>query len=308
MRKINNKKKSVLIIGFGSIGEKHAMILKKFFNFYNIFILTKRKTKKYFTIRKLNDIKKFDFDYIIISSNTSKHFTHIKYIEKNFNNKKILVEKPLFNKFQKIKIKKNKVFVGYNLRFHPLIQYLKTNLERSKIFNIKVICNSYLPDWRKNINFKKSSSSNKSKGGGVILDLSHEIDYIRWIFGKISLKFVKRGRISKITKNTEDYLYLNGKVKKTNLSLDLNYFSRIPKRLIFIDAKDFAVSLDLISNSYIIKYKNKTLKKNLRNFNNNFTYLQQHKAILNNDYNTVCDLKFANDTMKLIDKIKNWQN
>ena len=84
MRKINNKKKSVLIIGFGSIGEKHAMILKKFFNFYNIFILTKSKTKQYFTIRKLNDIKKFDFDYIVISSNTSKHFTHIKYIRNSW--------------------------------------------------------------------------------------------------------------------------------------------------------------------------------------------------------------------------------
>ncbi len=308
MKKINNKKKTALIIGFGSIGERHAMLLKKFLNFSNIFILTKRKIKKYFIIKNIKDIKKLNFDYVVISSNTSEHFKHLNYIEQNFKNKKILVEKPLFDKFKKVKIKKNKVFVGYNLRFHPLIQNLKNNLKKKGLLNIKVVSNSYLPVWRKNINFKKSSSSNKSKGGGVILDLSHEIDYIRWIFGKISLKFVKRGRISKITKNTEDYLYLNGKVKKTNLSLDLNYFSRIPKRLIFIDAKDFAVSLDLISNSYIIKYKNKTLKKNLRNFNNNFTYLQQHKAILNNDYNTVCDLKFANDTMKLIDKIKNWQN
>ncbi len=306
MRKINNKKKSVLIIGFGSIGEKHAMILKKFFNFYNIFILTKRKTKKYFTIRKLNDIKKFDFDYIIISSNTSKHFTHIKYIEKNFNNKKILVEKPLFNKFQKIKIKKNKVFVGYNLRFHPLIQYLKTNLERSKIFNIKVICNSYLPDWRKNINFKKSSSANKSKGGGVILDLSHEIDYIRWIFGEISLNFVKKDRISNITKDTEDTLYLNGKVKKANLSLDLNYFSRIPKRLIFVDGKNFSIILDLIANTIKFRSPYKSLTKKIKNLDKNFTYIEQHRAILNNNGKNICGFRFANETMKLIDKIKKW--
>jgi len=306
MRKINNKKKSVLIIGFGSIGEKHAMILKKFFNFQNIFIFTKRKTKKYFTIRKLNEIKKFDFDYIVISSNTSKHFTHIKYIEKIFNNKKILVEKPLFNKFQKIKIKKNKVFVGYNLRFHPLIQYLKTNLKKSKIFNIKVICNSYLPDWRKNVNFKKSSSANKSKGGGVILDLSHEIDYIRWIFGKISLNFVKKDRISNITKDTEDSLHLNGKVKKANLSLDLNYFSRIPKRSIFIDGKNFSIILDLVTNTYKMKSQNKTHIKRIKNLNKNFTYIQQHKAILSDNTKNTCGYHFANETMKLIDTIKKW--
>ena len=47
LTKVNNIKKSALIMGFGSIGEKHAMILNKYFNYKNIYIFTKRKIKKF---------------------------------------------------------------------------------------------------------------------------------------------------------------------------------------------------------------------------------------------------------------------
>ena len=50
------------------------------------------------------------------------------------------------------------------------------------------MCHSYLPQWRKK-NYKKSYSSNAKLGGGVSLDLSHEIDYIQWIFGNINFLF-----------------------------------------------------------------------------------------------------------------------
>ncbi len=48
-----------------------------------------------------------------------------------------------------------------------------------------VECGSYLPDWRPGNNYKKSVSAKKDLGGGVLLELSHELDYIRWIFGEI---------------------------------------------------------------------------------------------------------------------------
>ena len=106
---MNNFKKSALIMGFGSIGEKHAMMLNKYFNYKNIYIFTKRKIKKFKVIKRLKDIKKLNFNYIIISSDTSKHFSQLQFILKNFINKKILIEKPLFTKFEKIKNKLNKI-------------------------------------------------------------------------------------------------------------------------------------------------------------------------------------------------------
>ena len=143
---MNNFKKSALIMGFGSIGEKHAMILNKYFNYKNIYIFTKRKIKKFKVIKRLKDIKKIKFNYIIISSDTSKHFSQLQFILKNFINKKILIEKPLFTKFEKIKNKSNKIYVGYNLRFHPHILFLKKFLSKKKIYNVNVTCNSFLPN------------------------------------------------------------------------------------------------------------------------------------------------------------------
>ena len=55
---------------------------------------------------------------------------------------------------------------------------------RNKIINeINVYCGSYLPDWRPETNYKNIYSSYKNKGGGVHLDLFHEVDFIYWIFG-----------------------------------------------------------------------------------------------------------------------------
>ena len=105
---------SALIIGYGSIGQRHASILKKKFKFKKIFILTKRRIKGFLVIKNILEIRKLNIDYIIISSPTFNHFKHLKFIEKNLKYKKILVEKPLFEKFKNLKIKKNKVFVGYN--------------------------------------------------------------------------------------------------------------------------------------------------------------------------------------------------
>ena len=76
-------KKKVLIIGFGSIGKRHAAILKKFRIVSEVYILSIRNSKIFKTINKLSQIKEIDPDYIIICSRTSDHFKHLKYIEKN---------------------------------------------------------------------------------------------------------------------------------------------------------------------------------------------------------------------------------
>ena len=46
-------------------------------------------------------------------------------------------------------IQKNKFFVTYNLRFHPILSYLKPKLMRNKIFYLEAETSSYLPCWRK---------------------------------------------------------------------------------------------------------------------------------------------------------------
>ena len=301
-------KKKVLIIGFGSIGKRHAAILKNFKIVSEVYILSRRNPKIFKTINKLSQIKEIDPDYIIICSRTSDHFKHLKYIENNFSKKIVLIEKPLFNKFHKFSILKNKVFVGYNLRQHPVLRFIKNFIINKKIFSVNIICNSYLPNWRKNINYRNSYSSHRRLGGGLLLDLSHEIDYIEWIFKKIKrLDFVKIKKLSNLKINVEDHVLVAGKTRLSNFVLDLNYYSLYPRRQLVIDGKNFSIKGDLIKNSVEIFIKNKN--KKIISFKNdkNYTYVIQHKLILNQNYRTLNTFKNANRLMLLLDKFRRFK-
>ena len=124
--------KSVLISGYGSIGRRHASILSRLFDKKNITILTNQKLSNFRTIRSTKEIRKVNPHYIVVCNPTSDHANKIKYIEKNFENKVVLVEKPLFFKLNKFNVKKNKFYVGYNLRFNPIINFLKKKLKSKK--------------------------------------------------------------------------------------------------------------------------------------------------------------------------------
>ena len=82
-------------------------------------------------------------------------------------------------------------YVGLNMRFHPLIIYLKNYLNKSdfKIYEINAYYGSYMPSWRPG-NHKKLYSSNNELGGGVHLDLIHEPDLLHFLFG-LPKKFLK---------------------------------------------------------------------------------------------------------------------
>ena len=97
----SKKKLNVLVIGFGSIGKKHCKILKKFTNNINVF--TKQNIKNFNKISSLKKIKELDPDYFIIASKTNTHFSFIRFIENNFKNKKVLIEKPIMEKYRPLK-------------------------------------------------------------------------------------------------------------------------------------------------------------------------------------------------------------
>lgn len=301
-------KKKVLIIGFGSIGKRHATILKKLKMVSDVYILSRKNTKIYQNINKLSQIKKIDPDYIVICSRTADHYRHLKYIEKNLSKKIVLIEKPLFNKFHKFKILKNKVFVGYNLRQHPVVKFIKNFIINKKIFSVNIVCNSYLPNWRKKINYKGSYSSHRRLGGGVLLDLSHEIDYLEWVFKKIKrLDLVKIKKLSNLEINVEDHVLIAGETELSNFTIDLNCYSLYQRREIVIDGYNFFLKGDLINNSLEIHIKNKNKKIITFKNDKDYTYIKQHELILNQNYRTLSTFKNANKLMLLIDKFREFK-
>jgi predicted dehydrogenase len=294
----------VLIIGFGSMGRKHYEVLNKITN--NVTILTKQKKINHKIITSATDITKLNPDYIVISCETTKHYLFIKYIEKNLKNKIILIEKPIMEKFRHLKLKNNKYFIGYNLRFHPVILFLKKVIKRKDVNFVNLNCSSYLPHWRKNIEYSKSNSALKKKGGGLVLELSHELDYINWLFGSIKPIFKFSKKISNLKIDTDDILIIFGKIKKNiNINICMNFFSRYNNREIIIDGKNFSIRANILKKKVDIFWENRK-KRTLRwsNFNIKKTYLDEHVAILKKKYNELCSPNEALATLKLIDKIK----
>ena len=79
--------------------------------------------------------------------------------------------------------------IGYNLRFFSSLKYFRQLIldnYAGKVLLVHAEYGRYLPSWRPNQNYKSSVSARRDLGGGVLLELSHELDYLRWIFGEIS--------------------------------------------------------------------------------------------------------------------------
>lgn len=300
-------KKKVLIIGYGSIGERHTQILSKIVGKKNIFIHSSKKIKNYKYTNDFEEALNFNPDYIVICTPASDHIKKLRLIEKKILGKKILIEKPLFSKAEKFKCKNNIVFVGYNMRFNPIIQTLRRLLINKKFLSANFYCSYYLPYWRKGIKYDESSSASKKLGGGVLLDLSHEIDYIKWIFGNIKNIVKISKKISNLKINTDDYFHLTGSTKYIkHLSIDLNYFSRKKTRRIIINSNQEFIEADLVKAEIIYIYKNTKKIFKFKRYQKNLSYRNQHLAILKKtkQKNLLCSFVEGKKLMKLIDKIR----
>jgi len=301
----SSKIRSVLL-GYGSIGRRHFDILSKDSSVSQLKVLTSQNLEHLSTINSLNDVVGFDPDYFIIASPTAKHLKYLKEIDKLFTEKTILIEKPLFDRWEDYKVKKNKVYVGYNLRFHPVIDKLKDIVDVDEVIKVEISCHSFLPEWRKNIDYRKSSSAKKNMGGGVLLDLSHELDYLLYLFGGIDILHSLNSKVSNLDIETDDYLNLVGRIVKNNaiFSLDLTYFSYMERREITIFSSKGTIHADLIKNKLSI-YSDKGLDEiSFDNYEIAKSYEDQHKAILAKDNSKLCSYEEAKEVMKVIQVIK----
>ena len=125
-----------------------------------------------------------------------------------------------------------------------------------------------MPNWRNNIDYSKSASAKKELGGGVLLDLSHELDYAQWLFGKIKIQYSKSKKLSNLNIGTDDFLSLTGKTKKVpSIQIILNYFTRNPTRQILIDGKNISMQADLIKKNVIYYNGRKKKTYSFKNLN-----------------------------------------
>ncbi|MFN0729539.1 Gfo/Idh/MocA family protein [Polaribacter gochangensis] len=209
---------NILIIGVGSIGKRH---LKNLFQlgFINISLVRKSgsKVNEFPNLPVFKSIEEAyetnSFCYVFICTPTALHYNCFLEISK-YTTKNIYIEKPIANnKFEaeeinKISLKNDlNVIIGFDLHFDLGLNKVKELLELEligKVCSFQAEVGQYLPDWRPNEDYREGMSAKKSLGGGVMLDLIHEFDYINWLFGPITSIFGKHHQISDLEIETED--------------------------------------------------------------------------------------------------------
>lgn len=157
----------------------------------------------------------------------------------------LFIEKPLSDSLKGIeelqKVVQDKaliVMVGYVLRFLKPFQIIKAAIEEGKIGDILAIratVGCYLPDWRPQTDYRKNVTARKNLGGGVITELSHELDYVRWMVGEIKDVSAFVDTVSDFEIDVEDVAEINLRFERNaigNVHLDMvdharNRFCRI---------------------------------------------------------------------------------
>jgi len=190
---------NILLIGLGSIGTRHLNNLLSL-GYKKISIVSRREQlpgefSKCIHFKNLEDaLQHQTYDAAIICTPTTQHTSQLIQLLKH-KIKLIYVEKPISNSLEHIEIIKqladsytNRIIVGFDLHFDPGMQKTKELLQSNapgKIISVNAFVGQYLPQWRSYEDHRKGMSAKKETGGGVLLDLVHEFEYLYRLFGEV---------------------------------------------------------------------------------------------------------------------------
>lgn len=290
---------NALVIGYGSIGKRHADLLSGMG--HCVAVVTHQSG--------LNSVRCFDDtsralatwrpDYVVIASRTSEHWQMLKLLIDECFRGRVLVEKPLFDRPLSLPIHGfSLIAVAYNLRCHPLLRKLKNLVDASeRVATATIYVGSYLPDWRPDGDYRLSYSAVKEQGGGVLRDLSHEIDYSSWIFGRWRRLTAAGGRLGDLEINSDDAYTLLMETERCQLvTIHMNYLDRRPRREISVNIDSRTVHVDLIRNVMMIDGISESVP-----VDRDDTYRTEHELMLSGCVEFLCTLEEATDTVQSIE-------
>jgi predicted dehydrogenase len=251
----------VCFFGLGSIGKRHLINLRDISKLLKLkltihaFRSSKRKIDA--TIESLIDKQIYDqdelefYDLIFITNPTAFHYGEIKRNIQNCHS--MFIEKPLFDS-SKYDLKgltpklESIYYVACPLRYSSVIEYLKVFVNKERVFSVRCICSSYLPEWRSSIDYRKAYSAKKELGGGVSLDLIHEMDYITYLFGFPVNLHMMSNKYSSLEIDSDDLSVYLIEYNDKLIELHLDYFGRFKQRKIEIYTENDVIVGDIIAN------------------------------------------------------------
>lgn len=185
-----------VVIGKGSIGNRHARLLQALLPEVDHSHVGSREADAHLDSPAGSEILPpwmVGADFVIVASPSTRHLDHLT--ESIRRELPVLVEKPLTSELQDAKelvaSAKNigaLIQVGYVLRFSNGYLAAKESILRLGLIGIEhvtITAHSYLPNWRPETDYREGVSARADLGGGVLRELSHELDYAIDVFGPL---------------------------------------------------------------------------------------------------------------------------
>lgn len=242
-----------LVIGYGSIGQRHTRILHSL-GFQTAVVSSQQTIDQIVFSSVVDALNSWAPDHVVIASPTSRHHIDLGTVVQSGFSGTCLVEKPLFQFSQPLPTNLQcRIAVGYNLRFLDVIQRLRKVLYGEKIISANVYNGEYLPDWRPGRDYRTTSSALTVMGGGVLRDLSHEIDLVHYFLGAPIKAVAEVSHSGLLDIDTEDsvrsiFLHENGCMS----TMALSYLDRVRRReMLFVTATK-SIHCDLLSGQLTI--------------------------------------------------------
>lgn len=292
----------VVVAGYGSIGQRHARILNELG--CEVAVVSQRPLQ---SVRRFAEVRtalsEWRPDYFVVANRTAEHYLTLRtLVECDFGGS-VLVEKPLFEKPHPIPPHRfASAGVAYNLRCHPLLTRLKALLEEAEeVVTVNVRVGSFLPNWRPLTDYRRTYSAARAEGGGVLRDLSHELDYVLWLFGLPIRLTAFGGHLSSLEIDSDDvYTILIQTARCPHVSIHMNYLDRVPCREIIANTNANTIRVDLIRNSFSIDGDEVSMSVAPDD-----TYRAEHQAMMSGNASELCTFEEGLHVLTTISAVEN---
>lgn len=208
-----------LIVGVGSIGRRHLKNLRSIAPDAEITVLRhstngigSAPAEANRVVFSMQDALKYQPQAAIVANPAACHVEVA--LQLASAGVPLLVEKPLSNSLQGVRElidvcqQSNLVLMtGYNLRFQPALQALQrlsTSRTIGRVLCLQANVGQYLPDWRPGSDYRTGVSAQANLGGGVVFELSHELDYARWLMGEVASVSAQLCKLGNLEIDVED--------------------------------------------------------------------------------------------------------
>jgi len=289
-----------VVVGYGSIGQRHARLLKAM----NVetAVVSNRAIDFSPAFKDLQEaLERFNPEYIVIANKSSDHYAALVQLVESGWKGTVLVEKPLFHEGRQLSIGHDlQIFVAYNLRFHPLLLRLRAAIQQEQIISVACYCGQYLPTWRPDRDYRLSYSSRREEGGGVLRDLSHELDYLSWLFGGWKRLSALGGQYSSLEITGDDTCAILLEMDRCPVvGLQVNYVDRPGRRELLVVTDRHTYKVDFSKGTF---HQDDHCESVV--VERDVTYIAQHRAILHNRWDELCSVQEGHDVVKMIEAVE----